>query len=98
MVSTGVYLFRLRYTNRLEIKVRENIHHSKSNYTKATVTILVPCVGLVAQSCPTLCNPRDCCPPGSSVHGDSPGKNTGLGCHALLTPIIPDRFKIKKQR
>ena len=27
----------------------------------------------VAQSCPTLCNPMDCSP-GSSVHGDSPGK------------------------
>ena len=23
-------------------------------------------------------------PSGSSVHGDSPGKNTGVGCHALL--------------
>ena len=23
----------------------------------------------------------DCNLPGSSVHGDSPGKNTGLGCH-----------------
>ena len=22
-----------------------------------------------AQSCPTLCNPMDCCPPGSSIHG-----------------------------
>ena len=21
------------------------------------------------QSCPTLCNPRDCSPPGSSIHG-----------------------------
>ena len=37
---------------------------------------------LVAQSCLTLCNPVDCSPPGSSVHGDSPGKNTGVGCHA----------------
>ena len=26
---------------------------------------------LVAQSCPTLCNPIDCSPPGSSVHGIS---------------------------
>ena len=26
----------------------------------------------------------DCSLPGSSVHGDSPGKNTGVGCHALL--------------
>ena len=24
---------------------------------------------LIAQSCPTLCNPMDCIPPGSSVHG-----------------------------
>ena len=32
----------------------------------------------VTQSCPTLCNPMDCSPPGSSVHGDSPGNNTGL--------------------
>ena len=31
---------------------------------------------LVAQSCPTLCDPMDCSLPGSSVHGDSPGKNT----------------------
>ena len=38
----------------------------------------------VTQSCLTLCNPMDCSPPGSSVHGDSPGKNTGVGCHALL--------------
>ena len=26
----------------------------------------------------------DCSPPGFSVHGDSPGKNTGVGCHAPL--------------
>ncbi|CAI9171160.1 unnamed protein product [Rangifer tarandus platyrhynchus] len=28
----------------------------------------------------TLCDPMGCCPPGSSVHGDSPDKNTGGGC------------------
>ena len=28
-------------------------------------------------------------PPGFSVHGDSPGKNTGVGCHALLQEIFP---------
>jgi len=26
---------------------------------------------------------------GSSVHGDSPGKNTGVGCHFLLQGIFP---------
>ena len=40
------------------------------------------------QSCPTLCNSVDCSPPGSSVHGDSPGKNTEVGCHALLQKIF----------
>ena len=37
----------------------------------------------------SLCNPMDCSLPGSSVHGDSPGKNTGVGCHALLQGIFP---------
>ena len=44
---------------------------------------------LVAQSCLTLCDTMDCSPPGSSVHGDSPGKNTGVGCHAFLQGIFP---------
>ena len=44
---------------------------------------------LLAQSCPTLCDSMDCSPPGSSVHGDSLGKNTGLVCHALLQGIFP---------
>ena len=44
---------------------------------------------LVAQSCPTLYNPMDYSPPGFSVHGDSPSKNTGVGCHARLQGIFP---------
>ena len=44
---------------------------------------------LVAQSCPALCDPIDCSPPGTSVHWDSPGKNTGVCCHALLQGIFP---------
>ena len=31
----------------------------------------------------------DCSLPGSSVHGDSPGKNTGVSCHDLLQWIEP---------
>ena len=41
------------------------------------------------QSCPTLRDPMDCSWPDSSVHGDSPGKNTEVGCHALLQGILP---------
>ena len=59
---------------------------------------------LVTQSCPSLCDPWTTTiyyilllyivdpwttSPGSSVHGDSPGKNTGVGCHALLQGIFP---------
>ena len=39
--------------------------------------------------CLTIWDPMACSPPGSSVHGDSPGKNTGVGCHALLQGIFP---------
>ena len=42
------------------------------------------CLISVTQSCPTFCDPMDCSLPGSSVHGDSPSKNTGVGCHFLL--------------
>ena len=41
------------------------------------------------QFCLTLCDPTNCSLPGSSVHRDSPGKNTGMDCHALLQGIFP---------
>ena len=44
---------------------------------------------LVAQFCPTLCDLMDRSPPGFSAHGDSPGMNTGVGCHALLQGTLP---------
>ena len=43
------------------------------------------------QSRPTLCDPVDCRPPGSSICGDSPGKKTGRACHALLQRIFPNQ-------
>ena len=38
--------------------------------------------------CQTLFDTKDCSPPGSSVHGDSPGKDNGVGSHALLQGIF----------
>ena len=38
---------------------------------------------MVTQSCLTPCDPVDCSLPGSSVHGDSPDKNTGVGCRSF---------------
>ena len=37
---------------------------------------------LVTQLCPTLCDPVVC-------PWNSPGKNTGMGCHFLLQGIFP---------
>ena len=62
---------------------------SLSHTYKHAHYILFLCFCLVAQLCLTLCNPMDCSPPGSSVHGDSPGKNTGVGSHTLLQGIFP---------
>ena len=50
------------------------------------VYFTLPVLCLVA-----LCDLMHCSPRGSSVHGDSPGKNTGVGCHALLQGIFPTR-------
>ena len=41
------------------------------------------------QSCPTLADPTDCSPPGSSVHGFPGATIPDLGCHALLQGIFP---------
>ena len=59
------------------------IHLESATWKSGTVLCFVN------QSFPTLCGPMDCSPPGSSVHGASPGKNTGVGCHALLQGIFP---------
>ena len=37
----------------------------------------------------SLCDPMDCRPPGCSVLEDSWGRNTEVGCHALLQGIFP---------
>ena len=52
--------------------------------SRFTLAFLPRSLDLVAQSCPTLCNPMDYSPPDSPVPGDSPGKNTGVGCSFLL--------------
>ena len=45
------------------------------------------CVCVYVQLYPTLCNPMDCNPPGSSCPWDFLGKKTGMGCHFLLQGI-----------
>ena len=44
---------------------------------------------LVSQLGPTLCNPMNFSPLGTSVRGESPGENIREGCHGLLHVIFP---------
>ena len=55
--------------------LRHPIHLSLSLFSRSVVS--------------NSCDPMDFSPPGSSVHGDFPGKNTGVGCHFLLQGIFP---------
>ena len=55
--------------------------HYWLSYQRSPLWVYVLC--LVAQLCLTLYDPMEYSPPGSSVYGDSLGKNAGVGCHAL---------------
>ena len=61
--------------------------NSLVNDVAIKLTLAAVCAQLL-QSCPTLCDPMDCSPPGSSCPWNSPGKNTGVGCHVLLRGIF----------
>ena len=59
------------------------------NYFKFCLQLSIAVLCLVIQSFLILCDPMDCSMTGSSVHGDSSGKNTEVGSHALLQGIYP---------
>ena len=59
----------------------------KDNFFFFSSTFLT--IPLTVQSCPTLCDPMDCKPARLLCPWDSPGKNTGVGCHFLLQGISP---------
>ena len=67
-----------RSSNLKGLFVQLSTYESKTGKTK--ILLLMNCGsqekgslkwygGLITKSCPTLCNPTDCSPPGSSVHG-----------------------------
>ena len=51
--------------NKIKIKIKKSIYWMYLLYTVLCSSVLC----LVAQWCPTLCDPMDCSPPGSSLHG-----------------------------
>ena len=77
---------RVFYRRLLYQSVKGIFHQVLGQLQEALPTYCIPSHGCacVLPSCPTLYNPMDCSPPGCSVHGDFPDKNTGVGCHVLL--------------
>ena len=59
---------RMAITKKKKKTPRNNTCWQECGEKGALMCCWCVCV-LVAQSCPTLCNPTDCSPPGSSVHG-----------------------------
>ena len=60
-----------------QVSYPENLFHRKLSH----VSVSCNCC---AQLYPTLCDPMDDSLPGSSVLGDSPGENTGVGSHKFV--------------
>ena len=71
-----------------KLTLSERKHKCSGNVDGTTILFLK--VYLVAQLCLNF-QCVDCSMPGSSCHGDSPDKNTGVGCYALSRYA---RFKI----
>ena len=69
--------------------VRTTVLKVKTVYCSQKLPIDSMHVCSVASVLSNSLRPRGLYPPGSSVHGDSPGKGTGVGCHALLQGIFP---------
>ena len=62
--------------------IHKHSHRPGGGPNEARTTSLGPFVlCLLTQSCPTLWDPMDCSLPGSSVFGNSSGKNARVGCH-----------------
>ena len=61
------------------MKIARTVLKKASHKEVLAHLVLTGAVLCCAVSCLTLCEPMECSPPGYSVHGDSPGKNTGVG-------------------
>ena len=70
MCSLGTVILPLKYDINLSTSIQYHYKHMHTCISHFN------CVQLFV-------TPMDCSPPGSLVHGDSPGKNTGVGCHTL---------------
>ena len=77
-------LFNGQRVSILQVETSSGVDGTDDGYT----TVCLSAKSL--QSFLTLCDPVDCSLPGSLLFPqDSPGKNTGVGCHFLFQGIFP---------
>ena len=89
-IAMSVYAEKSRWCADEANSLEMNFQHTKWRCPfHIPLRALCAVLCLVPQLCLTLCDPMDCSSPDPSVHGDSPGMNTRMGCHALLQRIFP---------
>ena len=76
MTHSSILAWRIPWTeepSRLRSMGSQGVRHNRLTFTFTHYIYIYICVCMkeseVAQSCPTLCDPMDCSPPGSSIHG-----------------------------
>ena len=82
------FLLDLKIRKCCTARVRKILKYQYYKKYIANKCVCMLAKSLVVSDC---LQPMHCDPPGSSIHGDSPGKNTGVGCHALLQRIFPTK-------
>ena len=85
--ASVIYILVLVTPEHIGMEAAKNV-----SYQATSILTVAAAAAQSLQSCPTLCDPANCSLPDSSVHGDSAGKNTGVGCH-LLQGIFPTQEK-----
>ena len=89
--SKFLTLFPLKQTNEQKKNIK-TLGYRNEELLELTVQSCVLCCAVLSPTvCPTLCDPMNCSSPGSSVHQDSTGKKTRVGCRALLQGIFPTK-------
>ena len=93
--NTQLLLVKNVCTNELKVTLKKQMLTHGDVWINLSCLIWLdrpkPSMCLVVQLCPTPPDPMDASPPGSSVRGDSLGKNTGVGSLSLLQGIFPTR-------
>ena len=85
-----LYIWKFLVHELLKPSMKDFEHNLTRIWNKCNSICVWVCAKLL-QLCLTLCDPIDSSPLASSVRRYSPGKNTGVGCHALLQGIFPSQ-------